>query len=310
MSPFFSIVVPAFNASRYIAATLESVFAQTFTDFEVIVVNDGSPDSEALDAAVAPYLTRILYVTQQNTGVAGARNRAIEMATGTYIAFLDSDDLWEPRCLDIQRETLLATNADVVYGDGVIFGDPSLEGVRLMQKMPSSGPVTLASLVCGTCVVFLSATAARRDLVRRVGIFDLALSTAEDLDLWLRIVMARGLIVYHDSPIIRYRRHAGSLSSSAVRLGAGVVQVMHKCEELELTAAERVAVKARIARAESEIAWELGQEALKKNLWADAVRHWSAANLVKRDWRVSAAIVLLRISPWLFSYLHRWRASR
>ncbi len=99
MNPKVTVVVPAFNVSKYIAASLRSILAQTFTDFEVIVVNDGSTDDTA--KIVAAFRDpRIQLLTQKNRGLAGARNSGIRLAKGEYIAFLDSDDLWLPEKLD------------------------------------------------------------------------------------------------------------------------------------------------------------------------------------------------------------------
>ena len=93
-APAVSVVIPAFNAACDIAAALESVFAQTFTDYEVIVVNDGSTDN--LPAAIHPFQHRLIYIDQPNRGAAAARNTGIRTARGRYVAFLDADDVWHP----------------------------------------------------------------------------------------------------------------------------------------------------------------------------------------------------------------------
>ena len=95
--PLVSVVIPAYNAAHYIAATLTSVLKQTFSDFEVIVVNDGSPDPTALERALQPYVSRICYIKQANGGPSAARNVGILQARGKYIAFLDSDERVAPR---------------------------------------------------------------------------------------------------------------------------------------------------------------------------------------------------------------------
>src|ERR1700745_3077470 len=93
-SPRVSVVIPAYQVAPYIAETLESVFAQTFTDYEVIVVNDGSPDTDELHHAIQPYRERLSYVTRQNGGCSAARNSGLRVARGELVAFLDADDLW------------------------------------------------------------------------------------------------------------------------------------------------------------------------------------------------------------------------
>src|SRR5215212_5269413 len=101
-TPSVSVVIPAYNVAPYIPETLNSVFAQTFTEFEVIVVDDGSPDGEELERALKPYLDRVRYVRQENRGAGAARNRGVREARGEFIAFLDSDDLWMPEYLEKQ----------------------------------------------------------------------------------------------------------------------------------------------------------------------------------------------------------------
>src|SRR3954464_6405374 len=101
-SPTVSVVVPAYNVAAYIGATLESAFAQTCQDFEIVVVNDGSPDTADLREAIAPYRQRIHYIEQPQGGAARARNTGIAAARGELLAFLDGDDLWAPTFLASQ----------------------------------------------------------------------------------------------------------------------------------------------------------------------------------------------------------------
>src|SRR5438105_56138 len=116
-TPLVSVVIPAYNVSAYMPATLASAFAQDFTNFEVIVVNDGSPDTAALEAAIAPYRDRINYIVQQNAGPSAARNTGIRQARGEYLAFLDGDDLWLPHYLREQVTRALADRTlAAVYG--------------------------------------------------------------------------------------------------------------------------------------------------------------------------------------------------
>src|ERR1700686_1350704 len=98
-TPTVSVIIPSYKTATFITETLDSVFAQTFTDYEVIVVNDGSPDTEQLERVLEPYCNRIVYLKQENRGVAGARNAGIRRARGAFLAFLDSDDMWLPEFL-------------------------------------------------------------------------------------------------------------------------------------------------------------------------------------------------------------------
>jgi glycosyltransferase involved in cell wall biosynthesis len=115
--PKVSIIMPAYNTADLIAASLDSVLAQSFQDFEIIVVNDGSPDTPDLERVLAPYLDKIIYINQENKRAAGARNTAIRRARGKFLAFLDSDDQWLPDHLSVQME-LFEKDAelDLIYG--------------------------------------------------------------------------------------------------------------------------------------------------------------------------------------------------
>src|SRR5688500_16661464 len=94
--PTVSVVIPCYSVSRWIGETLESVFAQTFSDYEVILVNDGSPDTREFHVAIARFRNRVTLIEQPNKGPAGARNSGIRLAKGEFIAFLDGDDIWRP----------------------------------------------------------------------------------------------------------------------------------------------------------------------------------------------------------------------
>lgn len=114
-----SVVIPVYNCVEYTPAALDSVFAQTFTNFEVVLVNDGSPDTEMLEHLIAPYQDRIVYLKQENRGLSAARNTGIRAARGKYLAFLDSDDCWPPEYLAAQMKLFEETpSPDLVYSDG------------------------------------------------------------------------------------------------------------------------------------------------------------------------------------------------
>src|SRR5262245_5211459 len=133
-SPAVSIVIPAYRASHCVPDALASVFRQTFTDFEVIVVNDGSPDTAALTRAVAPYSTRVRYIAQTNRGAAAARNTGIRMARGEFIAFLDADDIWLASFLECQMAALaVRPRHALVYCDAMIAGDTALARRRFSE---------------------------------------------------------------------------------------------------------------------------------------------------------------------------------
>src|ERR1700675_1256078 len=105
-SPRVSVIIPCYNTARFVAQALESVFAQIYSDYEVVVVNDGSPDTVELERVLAPWADRIVYVKTDNNGLAGARNNGIRVARGEFIALLDSDDAYDLNYLDAQIRAL------------------------------------------------------------------------------------------------------------------------------------------------------------------------------------------------------------
>ena len=225
--PLGSIVIPAYQAARWIAETLDSVLAQTFHDYEIIVVNDGSPDTVDLERVLEPYRDRIVYLCQENRGAAGARNTAIRAARGRYIAPLDADDLWEPEFLAEQVAILEADPLlDLVYAGALVFGDVPESGRTQMAL--SVGEVTFARLVLEEFTVVHCATVARREALVRVGLFDELFRRSENFELWLRLAKLGGRIGYQRRVLSRYRRlrHAGSLSSDAERMGESVLRVL------------------------------------------------------------------------------------
>jgi glycosyltransferase involved in cell wall biosynthesis len=191
--PLVSVIIPAYNASRFIAATLDSVLAQTFKDFEIIVVNDGSPDSEELERVLEPFRSRITYLRQENQGPSVARNTGIRESRGKFIAPLDADDLWEPEHLSAQLDALNADpSMDMVYADARIFGDAPEAGRTVMELNPSEGEVTFERLATRQCTVHHCVCLIRREILSRTGLYDPAFRRAEDVDLWLRIAMHGG----------------------------------------------------------------------------------------------------------------------
>ena len=137
-SPAVTIVIPAYKVTPYIAQALDSCFEQTFQDFEIVVVNDGCPDTEALEKVLEPYQSRIRYIKQKNTGVAGARNTAIRAARAPLILHLDADDWMDRECLESQVALLRdRPELDAAYTNSIFFGNTDWNGTCLMDHYPS-----------------------------------------------------------------------------------------------------------------------------------------------------------------------------
>ena len=139
-TPKISVIIPSYKTASLIARCLDTVMAQTYQDFEAIVVNDGSPDTPELEKVLEPYMDRIVYIKQQNKRCAGARNTAIKAARGEFLAFLDSDDTWYPEHLESQMKQFTDDpSLDLVYSDSLLVGDPEREAPFMVRCPTNAG---------------------------------------------------------------------------------------------------------------------------------------------------------------------------
>jgi glycosyltransferase involved in cell wall biosynthesis len=298
--PGVSVIVPAYGVTAYIAEALDSVLAQTYTDYEIVVINDGCPDTVALERALRPYQDRIVYVKKENGGLASARNAGIRVARAPLIALLDGDDAWVPEYLAVQTEYLRThPEIDVVYCDGVICGDTPLAGRRVMEFSPSHGEVNFESLVTCRCSVNVSVLA-RKAAIVGVGGFDERLRRAEDFDLWVRAVHAGARISYHCRQLYRYRRRDNALSADDVAMCQAALVVLEKASQtVSLSPSERSAVVQGQRLFRADLFYFRMKEALRAR---DASAALSALReLQSLRWRLKYVPLRigLRCAPWL-----------
>lgn len=297
-APTVSVVIPAYNAAKYISETLNSVLRQSFTDYEVIVVNDGSTDSEELEHIVQNHSLPVVYLTQKNMGVSAARNAAIKVSRGTLYAQLDADDQWYPEYLHT-HVGILSDDPSIalVYPNAAIFGDSNDFSVEFMKLCPSEGEVTFESLVRERCTVMTSVTA-RMSVIKAVGMFDETIDSCEDFDLWLRIVKNGGRIHYHRQMLARYRRREGSLSADRSRMTMNLVKVLEKARNtLTLSDEERTAVNEQINLRRATLSLFQGKQALSRGDTTSALTHFSDANRSLRSRKLTMSIFVLKHIP-------------
>ncbi len=263
-APIVSVIIPTYNTTAFIVEALESVFAQTYTDFEVIVINDVSPDTDELEQFLGPFRELILYLKQENQGLAGTRNVGIRRAQGEYVAFLDSDDCWLAGYLASHMKVLEENpEIDVIYCDAQHFGDSSLSGKTYRETCPSNGPVTLDTLLKEGCQLIVTRTVARKQIVMGAGLFDESFRRCEDYDLWLRILYIGGHISYHREVLGRYWSHAGSLSKDAAKMSQSLVAVYEKAERtMDLPERTREILKMQLTFARACFDLESGRQLL------------------------------------------------
>jgi glycosyltransferase involved in cell wall biosynthesis len=307
-APAVSVIIPAYNVAPFIGEALESVFAQTFTDYEVIVVNDGSPDTGELERVLEPYRGRLVYIRQENRGLSGARNTGIRAARAPLVALLDADDVWEPEYLAVQVRMLERDpTVDVLYPNALIFGDGLDAGREFMDLNPSEGEVTFESLLTHRCNVMVSVTA-RREAIVRAGMFDEGLRSVEDFDLWLRVVKQGRRIAYHRRRLVRYRRRAGSLSSDPVWMCEHGLKVLEKAEAaMSLTPAERQTLRQAITRFRANLCFHRGKRAFFQGDVREAIENLKRANGYMKSLKLSLSILGLRLAPQLLLRAYNMR---
>lgn len=310
--PLVSVVIPAYRATQYIAATLDSVLGQTLRDYEIIVVNDGSPETRDLEKALEPYRDRLIYLRQENQGPGGARNTGILQARGEFVALLDADDIWEPEHLAAQVAVLAADpSIELVYADARIFGDVPEAGRTVMELCPSVGEVTFESLVTRQCTVHLCVSVCRRDALIQTGLFDPAFRGTEDIDMWLRMAMRGGRIAYQRRVLGSYRRHAGSLSAHRDSMLEGFLAVLEKtARDAHVTAAQLEVIERQSMVERAALELEKGKKALLDRDAKAAVDHLTRANAQYRSVKLAAILMLLRVAPGFLRTVYQWRDRR
>jgi glycosyltransferase involved in cell wall biosynthesis len=198
-----SVVIPVWNCAQYVAEAIESVLAQSYRPVELVVVDDGSTDGSA--AVIEHYAPAARYHYQANAGLSAARNTGIRLSTGTYVAFLDSDDVWLPAKLDRQMVRMRADPApDLVFGHVEQFVSPELDETT-RARLAGDGRI-LAGVFAGSLLV-------RRDVFDRVGLFDGQWRVGEFMDWYLRTREAGLEAVVIPEVVTRRRLHTANMST-------------------------------------------------------------------------------------------------
>jgi len=201
VNPLVSVVIPVFNGERFLREAVESVLAQQYSPVEIIIVDDGSTDSTATVARSFPETVR--YLHQTNQGPAAARNRGIEHAQGSLIAFADADDLWPPLKLELQLPYLIQDpNIEIVLGriQQVLLSE-TVDGQTQSQEFAEAA----FSVNLGSAVV-------RKSVFERVGLFDETMRYSEDVDWFMRAREAGAAIMTIDAVTLFYRQHEQNMT--------------------------------------------------------------------------------------------------
>ena len=214
MLPQVSAIIPTYNSSAWIRESLGSVLKQTYANIEIIVVDDGSQDSTV--EILGDFGGTIRVLQRGHTGIGAARNAGMEAATGEYLAFLDSDDLWQPEKIRLQMEFMAESpECCMLYTDAEEFCGSEVDAKSFFAKFPSltSNGNIAKSMVLNWAVPLTSSVVVRRDFVQQNGIrFHPSASCAEDLSMFLEIVLHGGSICSLNDRLVRRRLHGSNAS--------------------------------------------------------------------------------------------------
>lgn len=308
--PKVSVIIPAYNIAGFISETLDSVFIQTFIDFEVLVINDGSPDTEEFEKVLKPYFDKIVYLKVENIGAGAARNVGIENARGEFIAFLDGDDVWLPEFLESQVKFLEENNYDLVYSDALLFGGSAFDSKNYMQDAPSEGEANFENLLDFRCNVITSGTVARKKNLVEAGMFEWEKVRAHDFILWLKIAKAGGKIGYQHKILLKYRVRIESLSGNSIQRVQREIDVFQRVLKLiELNQIEKAIVEKQLTRLEAEIEIERGKSYLLQKDFESAQKSFEKGNKYRQSMRLQLIIWSLRFAPNLLLKFYQSRRS-
>lgn len=285
--PVISVITPAYNVEFYITETIKSVLAQTFTDFEYLIIDDGSTDNtRAIANSFADRDSRIRVISQINRGCAGARNTGVENARGDYISFIDGDDLWHHDKLKIQLEQIQSLPERV----GAVFCWSELidENGRSMGKkqMPAIGNYDFDRLLPANCPQGNgSCLLIRKQCFEEAGLFDETISGPDDFEMWLRIASKSQYPDFYafSDVLVKYRQREGRVSTQVEKMNDRLEIVLERYSS-NLTPQQ----KARVYVNPALVAFRTGDEkhalkwskmAMKSGLW-HLLRSWDGRMLL------------------------------
>ena len=262
MRTTFTVVLPAHNAARTVAAAVSSVLRQTRQDFELVIVDDGSTDRTVAEVQRVARDPRIRVLRQENRGPGAARNLAIAYAAGRYVSFMDADDLWLPRylevmggCLDSDDEGALA------YTDAWVLDDATRR-IRRTTAMAADAPpehpprdprAFLLRLIRANFIY--NAVTVRRSVLDDVGGFDTTLRAAGDYELWLRLVSRGHVAVRAPGILAVYRHRSGAISTNDWLVETSLHEVLRRiAHDPSVEPEARALALARVAAQDRKIA--------------------------------------------------------
>jgi teichuronic acid biosynthesis glycosyltransferase TuaG len=209
--PLVSIIMPVFNAGDYLISSIQSVLDQTYTNWQLIIINDGSTDNS--QEIISNFLSskKILNFTITNSGQAYARNYGLKYATGFFTAFIDADDIWFNNKLEIQIKTFQDNNIDLIFTDSNIIDKNGILTEESISPIRKKGiKYNLNNYISSNFFIPILTTICKTSILNQIGFFNESqkIKNAEDFDLWLRILYNKYNIFYIDTVTASYRVHS------------------------------------------------------------------------------------------------------
>jgi glycosyltransferase involved in cell wall biosynthesis len=309
--PTVSVIMPAYNVATYIGAAIRSALTQTFRDLELVVVDDGSTDETAAIAADFGLRDdRLRLVRKPNGGLSSARNAALAVAAGEYIALLDGDDLWDRQFLEAQLDVFRSRpDVSIVTGNAFFLGG-SNDGEPVRPVPDKRHEPTLAGILADEEAVFIMSVF-HRTVYETIGGFDESMRTNEDYDFWLRAAVAGYTFARNDKPLGIYRRRADSLSAGDVRMLRGILYVYAKTRSaLQELPVERAILDRQVQRFEIELLAAEARSAIERADFQTAAINLDALHARRPGAAIALARLMVHWTPSLLSRAYGLRRTR
>lgn len=229
-----SIILPAYNAERYITETIDSVLSQNYNNWELFIVNDGSTDTtKSIIDAYANKDERIVAIHKKNSGVSDSRNTGINQAKGEYIFFLDADDVWNSNNVSEKVNHFIAKKVDAVYSSCELINELS---IPMNSFLKGTSDVTLSDILSskGNYTTAPSGIAVTKQVLQKIEGFDINLSNNADQDFFIRILAAKFKIGFINETLWKYRIHEGNMSKNVKLLEKDILYVFNKAAKNNL----------------------------------------------------------------------------
>lgn len=211
MGKLVSVIIPSFNSAKYLGSAIQSVLDQTYTDIEIIIVNDGSTDET--ESVLEGYIGKVVIINQKNSGVSAARNNGFKISQGEFVCFLDADDWFFPSNID-SKVNMLNSNPKLglVHGN-VVVTDENLNSNGTILKGKKGKVIPELLKLVPPAIPCPSNVLIRREAIINHSVFDERLSTSADYDLWLRIAQEWD-VGWVNEECIKYRQHGSNMFSN------------------------------------------------------------------------------------------------